>query len=165
MKRLAIVLVLALAGCSSATPAPVATTEAPQPLVQAVVPVVPDTLDATTAEAETKRLADAIQSLVTDIVYVDDHSQLNAATDSTAAFYGVIRTITVDATTDPVVLAQSISGVLKASGWNEDETTQDVGLTLDALDQSGWFLLLGGDSSVAGQSVVTIQLASPDLPE
>lgn len=162
MKRLALVLVLALAGCT-ATPAPVATTSAP-PLIQAVVPVVPDTLDATTAEAETVRLADAIQTLVTDIVYVDDHSQLNEATDDTAAYYGVIRTITVDAATDPVVLAQSIAGVLAASGWTTDESTTDTGLSLDALDSSGWFLLLGGDATVEGQSVVTLQLASPDLP-
>ena len=162
MKRLALVLLLALTGCTAATPAPAVSTSA-APLIQAVVPVVPDTLDATTAQTETVRLADAIQTLVTDIVYVDDHSQLNEATDATAAYYGVIRTITIDAATDPVVLAQSIAAVLKASGWTEDETTTEPGLSLDALHSSGWFVLLGGDSTVAGQSVVTLQLASPDL--
>jgi hypothetical protein len=168
VKRLAIVLVLALAGCTSTAPAPVATSSTPAaPVVQALVPIVPETLDAATAETETERLADAIQSLITDtdIIFVDAHAQVIDATDSTEPYYGVIRTITINAATDPVVLAQSISGLLKASGWNEDETTEDVGLTLDALDQSGWFLLLGGDSSVANQSVITIQLASPDLPE
>ena len=164
MKRLALVLLLALTGCTAtATPAPVVSTSS-APLIQAVVPVVPDTLDATTAQTETVRLADAIQTLVTDIVYVDDHSQLNKATDATAAYYGVIRTITIDAATDPVVLAQSIAAVLKASSWTEDETTTEPGLSLDALHSSGWFLLLSGDSTVPGQSVVTLQLASPDLP-
>jgi hypothetical protein len=169
MKRIAAVLVvLALAGCTdAATPAPTPTaTATAAPIDEAVVPVVPQTLDATTAEAETVRLADEVQALIgnSNIVHVDDHAQVVDATDDAAAYYGVIRTVTLEETTDPIFLASTMVAVLEASGWEEAQHTDEGGIVLTALGSSGWFLLVGGDASVEGQSVITIQLASPDLP-
>jgi hypothetical protein len=162
----ALLLVLALAGCTSAvTPAPTPTATA-APVDVDVVPVVPETLDESTAEAETVRIADQVQALIgnSNIVHVDDHAQVVEATDDAAAYYGVIRTVTIEQLTDPIILASTMVAVLEASGWVEAQHTDEGGIVLTALGSEGWFLLVGGDSSVAGQSVITIQLASPDLP-
>jgi len=176
VKRLvgAFAVLLALTGCTTSTDdaAPtVAPTTSAAPTDPDLVPVVPVDLDTDSAETETTRIADAIQGLIdpSDIVNVDDHSQVVDKTTDVAGYYGVIRTITLESSADPVLLAQTIVGVMESSTWLERESTNDAGLYLTALASStdaasSWFLLVGGDSTVEGQSVLTLQLASPDLP-
>lgn len=170
----ALAVLIALTGCTTstddATPTATPTTSA-APTDPELIPVVPVTLDEDSAETETKRIADAIQGLIdpSDIVNVDDHSQVVDATTDVAGYYGVIRTITLEPTADPIVLAQTMVSVMESSTWIERESTNDGGIYLTALASSeeaasSWFVLVGGDSSVEGQSVVTLQLASPDLP-
>jgi hypothetical protein len=134
-------------------------------------PVVPATLTADTAKTETVRIADAIETIVgpSKIVHVDDHSQLVAATKTTGSYYGVLRTITLDPSVNPVSLAATVVAKLKAAGWVQRQASDTGGtsmitLSSDPTAAESWFVLIGGDSSVAGQSVVTVQLLSPDLP-
>lgn len=176
----ALIAALVLAACSA--PAPVSTASAtpsgastPRPVPtasfdQSVVPDVPGGLDEESAETEAVRLADAIQALVPggDIVYVDDHSQYVPASEQGAAYYGVIRTTTLDAAVSAGDLADSVIATLEASGWTQTQTTDQDGVALTALvsslDQAAWFVLVGGDDSTEGAPVLTVQLASPDLP-
>jgi hypothetical protein len=171
---IALAAILALAGCTGShktttvsTPKPTAATA-----LGALEPVFPAKLTPTTAKSETVRVADAIQGLIakTDIVYVDDHSQLVAATKSTPSYYGVLRTVNVSPSLDPIEQATAMSKLLVAAGWIERKNQSATGSYLDALssDPDGnksWFVLLGADSTAAKQPVVTIQLASPDLPK
>lgn len=173
MKWAVLALALVLTGCTASTPAPsgtdAAATSTPTPTEAAVkdlVPVVPDALTAETAETETTRVADAIEALIDAslIIHVDQHEQLVPATDEAGEYYGILRTITLEQPTDPIDLATTIAAVMTASGWQTAESTNDGGISLHALGQSGWFVLVGGDSTVEGQSVLTLQVASPDLP-
>ncbi len=162
---------LALAGCTGATPKSTAS-PSPTSALNSLQPVVPKTLNAATAKTATVNLADSIDTLIasTDVVYVDDHSQLVAATKSTPSYYGVLRTITVSTSLDPLQQAEAMEKILVEAGWKEDQTATDKGKYLAALSSNiaaparSWFLLLGGDSTVTKQPVVTVQLASPDLP-
>jgi hypothetical protein len=151
-------------GSSSASPSPVAT-DSP------LYPVIPATLTADTATTETVRIADAIQRIVgpSAIVHVDDHSELVAATSTTGSYYGVLRTITLEPSANPLSLAAAVVKKLKAAGWVQRQASDTGGtsmitLSSDPTAAESWFVLIGGDSSVADQSVVTMQLLSPDLP-
>ena len=58
--------------------------------------------------------------------------------------------------------------LLVAAGWKLEDSTSATGKYIAAMSSSktpskAWFLLLGGDSTVKKQPVVTVQLASPDL--
>jgi hypothetical protein len=58
--------------------------------------------------------------------------------------------------------------LLVAAGWKLRDHTTATGKYLAAMSSStnpteAWFLLLGGDSTVAKEPVVTVQLASPDI--
>ena len=135
-------------------------------------PLVPVTLTAASAQKATVNLAKQLESLVasTDIVHVDDHAQLVPATTSAASYYGDLRTITVSSKLDPNEQATAMEKLLVAAGWTLNDTTSATGRYLAALSSSveptrAWFLLLGGDSTVATSPVVTLQLASPDLPK
>lgn len=162
---------LALAGCTSGAPATKATSGASSALTT-LQPDVPKTLTAANAKTSTVNLANEIDKLIasTDVVYVDDHSKLVAATKSTASYYGVLRTITVSTGLDPLQQAEAMEKLLVEAGWKEDQTSTVKGKYIAAMSSNAaaparsWFLLLGGDSTVAKQPVVTVQLASPDLP-
>jgi hypothetical protein len=124
------------------------------------------------AKKTTDDLAKQIDSLVagTDIVYIDNHEKLIPATSSSAATYGVIRTINVSPSLDPLQQAEAMEKLLVAAGWKLEDSTSATGKYLAAMSSSAdpseaWFLLLGGDSTVAKQPVVTVQLASPDIPK
>jgi hypothetical protein len=164
-------IAVAAVGCTGAmTPAPSASathTVTPSPLS----PVMPAKLTADTAKTETVRIADAIEDVVgqSNIVHVDDHSELVAATKTAGSYYGVLRTITLEPSVDPVSLASTIVKKLTAAGWVQRQSSDSSGtsmvtLSSDPSSAESWFVLIGGDSSVAGQSVVTEQLLSPDLP-
>jgi hypothetical protein len=163
--------VLLLSGCSSVHSTPKPTPVHASSALSALLPVAPRTLTAATAKTETTKLADSIDSLIasTDIVYVDDHSQLISATKSAGSYYGILRTITVSTSLDPVQQATAMETLLVQAGWIKRDTTTATGRYLAAMSSSSdgskaWFLLLGGDSTVAEQPVITVQLASPDLP-
>ncbi|MDQ1548618.1 MAG: hypothetical protein QOD27_276 [Microbacteriaceae bacterium] len=166
-------IALATTGCTASTAkAPSPTASASHPATASPLnPVVPATLTADTAKTETVRIADAIETIVgpSKIVHVDDHSQLVAATKTTGSYYGVLRTITLDPSVNPVSLAATVVAKLKAAGWVQRQASDTGGtsmitLSSDPTAAESWFVLIGGDSSVAGQSVVTVQLLSPDLP-
>jgi hypothetical protein len=182
---LILVGLLALCGCTSSstvirdeTPAPSATASASPTAtptstatpVASVVPKPPADFTEASLAAESKRTADAIQALIDPaaIVHVDDHSQVVTKSDGTGRYYGILRTVTLDPATDATELAQSMAATLLASGWlsrNNDEQGEKylAGLASSAKDASSWFLVVGGDDSTKGQSVLFIQMASPDI--
>ena len=164
-------ITLALAGCTSADPTPTKSTSSSA--LSSLQPVVPKKLTGATAKTATVNLANSIDALISspDIVYIDNHAELVPATKTVASYYGVLRTITVSSGLDPLQQAEAMEKLLVAAGWKEDQTsTATKGKYLAALSsdisnpEQSWFLLLGGDSTVAKQPVVTVQLASPDLP-
>jgi hypothetical protein len=159
-----------LAGCTAATPDATPSATATAQLDRQLIAVMPATLDATTAQTETVRLADAVQALIPAalVLHVDDHSQLVAKTDGSGHYYAVLRAISLQTATDPIAYAKALVAALIRAGWVE-RTTSDVTTNyLTALQSSRsatpWIVLVGGDSSVADQSVVSLQFASPDLP-
>jgi hypothetical protein len=165
----ALALALALAGCSAtpaANPSPTVTAK----LDKQLIAVMPSTFDATTAQTETVRLANAIQALIpTDLVqHVDDTSQLVARTSTTGHYYAVLRAISLPTATDPIAYAKALVAALIRAGWVErtvsDGTTNYLTALQSDRSNSPWIVLVGGDSSVTNQSVVSLQLASPDLP-
>lgn len=150
---------------ASASPAPTATST--KAAVPALTAVVPTTLTATSAKKETERIATAIEALLdpSDIVHIDKHAQVVKDTESTGSFYGSLLTLTLSSSIEPVAQAKDIVSTMKASGWAVNQTQDEAGVYLSALTSAaGWFVLVGGDSSNESQSVVTLQLASPDLP-
>ena len=160
-------LVLLLAGCASPTPAatPAPSASAPAAPASALLPGVGPALTAAEAQEEGVRLADELQSLVDAIINVDDKSQLVPADGDTAAYYGVYRTLSLQVAADPLVMGAQLASVLEQSGWSLYESTTENGQFLAALSSgdTGWFAIIGGDDSVEGQSVVTFQIASPDI--
>jgi hypothetical protein len=166
-----------LGGCTlvgSSTPAstPTPSSSSPADALGELIPTFPASFTDATAEKETARVADAIQALIakTDIVHVDDHSQMVAATDTSGRYYGVLRTITVATGLDPITQATAMGKLLETAGWIERQKANDTGSYLIAMssDPDGaksWFVILGGDSTDTKASVVTIQIASPDFPE
>ena len=165
-----VAVLLLLAGCTASTPSP---TPTPSATIadKAVRPIYPATLTAATAQAETERLADAIDAIIvpTSMLYVDNHSLLVPASGKTKAAWGVLRTITLDPSLDPSQVSQSIVAVLEHSGWVLLHNTTDTGTTVVALasgtrTSTAWYVLVSGDASKVGQSVVTVQLESPGIP-
>jgi hypothetical protein len=169
---LALIVALALTGCTATKAAPTATpTASPTVADTALRPVYTPPLTQATAKAETERLADAIDDLVlpTSILYVSNASQLIPASGKTPASWGVLREVTLDPSTDPSQVAQSVVAVLEHSGWVLLHNTTDTGTEVIALasgtaTKTAWYVLVSGDASKAGQSVVSVQLGSPDIP-
>ncbi len=171
---------MALAGCTadgtstSGTATPTATSTAssiPVDLSSPLHPVYPSPFTAAANEKETVRVAGAIQALIplANILYVDDHSQVVTATETAGQYYGVLRTITLVATNDPIAQARLIVTKLQGAGWIERQTSDTdgnffVAMSSDEDSAKSWFVIVGGDTSVAKQSVVTLQVASPTLP-
>lgn len=159
-----------LTGCSAATPRPTPTPSATIADL-AVRPLYPATMTTATAQKETERLADAIDDIIepTSVQYIDRHSVLVPATGTTKQAWGVLRTLTLTATQDPSQVASSVVAVLQHSGWVLLHNTTDTGTTVIALasgirTSTSWYLLISGDASKVGQSVVTVQLESPAIP-
>lgn len=169
----AVGVAIALAGCTQTVTAP---SRSPSPSSSSVAssplrPVFPDPFDATSAGTESTRLGDAIEAAVptASVVYVDKHDQLVAATAKAPSYFGVLRAITLSPSIDPVATAGSIVTKLKAAGWMQ-LSSKDTGgvhlvtLSSGSLASESWFAVVSGDPSTPGQSVVVVQLASPDLP-
>jgi hypothetical protein len=163
--------VLLLTGCTAASPKSTAT-PTPTPTIADVQlrPSYTPPLTQVNAKTETERLADAIDDLIipTSLVYVDNHSLLIAASGKNPAAWGVLRTITLTPATDPSQVAQSLVAVLEHSGWVLLHNTTDTGTEVIALasgtkTKTAWYVLVSGDASKAGQSVVTVQLESPGV--
>ncbi|GAA3890666.1 hypothetical protein GCM10022381_35740 [Leifsonia kafniensis] len=184
---LALACTLALTGCTagggtgassspkptaaptSSAPASAAPTAAVTPT--ALTPIVPDPLTDASAATETVRLADAIQALIPAdaIVHVDDHTQLVDKGAGASPYFGVIRTITTTATTDATATATNMAASLVSSGWISRDSSTNAGTTLNALYSgtdaaTSWFVIVGADTNDPKAPVITIQLASPDIP-
>lgn len=172
---------LALTGCTGSSSEPVpadSATADPSPTgppasvtPTVLTPVMPDELTDASAQAETTRIADAIQALVDPalIVNVDDNSQLRDKTESDGRYFGILRTITLDPTSDAVSIATAMVASLEPSGWITLEISNKGGIFINAMtsgtdEASAWFVVVGADASVPGEAVLSIQLASPDIP-
>jgi hypothetical protein len=133
-------------------------------------PIIPSTITAATVEPESVRLADAIGELIaTSTVYVDDHDQLVAATKSAGSYFGVLRTITLTASSSPVTTANLLVTKLEESDWQPLQVTATQGVQVSTLASgtdagTSWFVIISADPTTEGQPVVSISLASPDLP-
>lgn len=163
---------LVLTGCT-ATPAAAPTPSATEsvPADPALTTVYPHDFTAATAQAETVRVADAIIALLpaSIVVNVDSVSKLTPATTDAAATYGVLRLISLDPTVDPVAIAKTMVQKIEASGWSERQSSDASGVHLVTLTSNpkpniSWLLQLSGDPRIQGQSVIQLQLISPDLP-
>jgi hypothetical protein len=135
-----------------------------------LTPVVPQPLTEASVSAESRRLADAIQALVDPavVVNVDDHSQIVDKTDATGRYFGVIRTLTLQPKTDAAAAATTIVTALQAAGWSTRKMPEEGAASVTALTSgpdpaAAWFVIVGADASVAGESVLSIQLASPGI--
>ena len=142
------------------------------PADPALKTVFPNDFTGGTAGAETVRIADAIVALLpaTIVVHVDNTDKLVAATSSSGSYYGVLRIISLDPNNDPVAISKTMVQKLEASGWTMRQSSDDVtGVHLVTLSSNrkpniSWLLQLSGDPRVSGQSVIQLQLVSPDLP-
>ncbi|MBG6107079.1 hypothetical protein IWX88_000697 [Frigoribacterium sp. CG_9.8] len=168
-----LVLLLAVAGCSSSdVPKPMPTPTQSVPADPALTSVFPDDFTGAVAKTETVRLADAIVSLLpaSIVVNVANTEQLVPATASSRSYYGVLRIISLDPTNDPVAISKAMVQKIEASGWTQRESSDDatgvhlVTLLSNSKPNISWLLQLSGDPRVAGQSVIQLQLVSPDLP-
>ena len=166
-------LLLATAGCTAASPgaSPSPSASAVPAGILALASTYPATFTTATATKETQRLADAVQALFdkSTILNVDDHQAVVPATSDAPAYFGIIRAISVDQKVDPIALANTIASLLRSAGWSElkvsdDTNSYSIALSSDGNSAHAWLLILTGDATVAAQPVVTVQLASPDLP-
>lgn len=174
-RLLALVAVIAvsLSGCTADAPPPTPSLTPPAESQELLNPELqPEALPVVTeatAQAEGARLADAVQALIdpATVLNVDDASQLAPAEDDLAAYWVVYRTLTLDISVDPLTLAETMTSVLDDSGWEVYESVNEGGTFVAALSggpvETPWFALVGGDASVEGQSVFTLQIASPDI--
>ena len=164
-------LLLAVSGCT-ASPTPQPTPTESVPADPALATVYPNDFTAVAAQAETVRIADAIVALLpaSIVLHVDNTDKLVPATTSSGSYYGVLRIISLDPTNDPVAISKAMVQKLEASGWAQRQSSDDVsGVHLVTLSSNrkpniSWFVQLSGDPRVSGQSVIQLQLASPDLP-
>lgn len=161
---------LSFSACTGATE-PKPTPSSSVPADPALKTNYPTDFTAETAGTETVRVADAIVALIPadTVVHVDNTAKAVAATATAKAYYGVLRNITIDPGVNPIVVAKAIATKLVASGWSELHSStisgvQVIDLASGSKAASSWFLELSGDPRVIGQSVVQLQLASPDLP-
>ena len=164
-------VLLTVSGCTDpAPPRPVATQAVPAD--PALTTVFPDNFTGDTAKTETVRVADAIVALLpaTIVVNVDNVDKLVAATTTSGSYYGVLRIISLDPNNDPVAISKTMVQKLEASGWAIRQSSDSVtGVHLVTLSSNrkpniAWLLQLSGDPRVTGQSVIQLQLVSPDLP-
>jgi hypothetical protein len=168
----ALVVALGLGGCSlvGSNPKPAASSTAPSALA-ALVPTYPAKLTAATAKSGSVAAADAIQALIasSEIVHVDDHSKLVAATSSTGAFYGVERAVTTQTGFDTMDQGTAMEMLLVEAGWierAENTSTTAYSVQLTTFTSAGVAaLLLEADATPGAPPVILIELESPDLPK
>lgn len=123
-------------------------------------------------QTEAERLVAQLVSTIpgTQVRNNDSHSQEVVKTIAPGGHYwGVISTLSLTSTTDAAATARALSKSLLAAGWIQRDSTDTAANFLSALASSGdpktaWFVVVGADLSVVTQPVVTVQLASPDLP-
>lgn len=132
--------------------------------------MLPDEFTAAAVQSEAERLADALIATIDPggVVHDDVYSQEVAETDGEGAYWGVLHTLTLDPAVDPAAAAESIALRLTEAGWVARDGTNEGGAYLIALSSSeapatSWFVVVGADTTVPGQPVVTLQLASPPL--
>lgn len=124
------------------------------------------------AQTEAERLVAQLVSTIpgTQVRNNDSHSQEVVKTIAPGGHYwGVISTLSLTSTTDAATTARALAKSLLAAGWIQRDSSDTAANYLSALASSGdrnsaWFVVVGADLSVATQPVVTVQLASPDLP-
>jgi len=172
----AAVALLALAGCTPAestpAPVPVPTTSSTQSDTVLNPELAPQTDAAVTADfatTEGTRLANAIQALIDPTIVLDtgEQSQVVPVDDDIASYFGILRVITIDPANDPIVLAETLNGVLSQSGWSVSQTSNESGIYLSTLvagpAEAPWVLFIEGNASVAGEASVSFTLGSPDI--
>jgi len=165
----AALVLVALVGCTPASPSPAPSAPTESILSPELQPVLLDAITEETAAAEALRLADAMQGSIaaSSIADVQDEQSLIAADDDIAAYYAFHRTIALTPETDALTIAELLVAVLDQSGWDIFEATTEGGVYVAALsgdaEEASWFALVGADASVEGESTVTFQLASPDI--
>lgn len=164
-------LLLAVSGCTASTtprPTPTASVPADPALKSAFA----DAFTGDSAKTETVRIADAIVALLpaSIVVHVDNTDQLVPAAAPSGSYYGVLRIISLNPDNDPVAISKTMVQKLEASGWTQRQASDDAtGVHLVTLSSNrkpniSWLLQLSGDPRVSGQSVIQLQLVSPDLP-
>ena len=162
---------------ASGGPAP---SESPAPSQGArdspLLPVYPDPFTAETVAAESNRVGDllvgfvdASESGAPNVVNDDAIAQVVPADESGGSYFGVLHTLTLDPSVDATTQVEALRSALVDGGWSEQEVTDTpaqylLAFTSDPDTPRSWFLVVGADRSEPEQSVVSIQLASPDLP-
>jgi hypothetical protein len=179
-RRFAVAVVLAtsigltgaLAGCTSATPhVKASATPSTQTALVPLLPNYPKKLTAANARTESVRIADQVQQLIasTDIVHIDDKSQLVAKTKTAGAYYGVIRAITLSPNFDSETQASAMAKLLVTAGWTQRQESNKSGVYAVALTADGpagtAILLLKSDETSVKIPAISILLESPDLPK
>lgn len=164
-----LVTALALTGCTAdPTPGP---TPSGSSAVSALLPDYPADFTLAAAQSVTETIGKRIAGQVaqTSVINDDVHSVDNPATESSGEFWGVIHTLTLEQGVDPLVQAQAVITALESAGWlvgpvKSEKATFSAVFVSDANANKAWLVAVGADSSVAGQSVVTLQLTSPFIP-
>lgn len=158
-------------GSAGASPAPSPSDPSSAPSASPLRAVFPGEWNVGTAAAESTRIGDAIVDIIDPALIVNDDTfaQEVPASGENGGYYGVLHTLTLDPTADAGALAASVVAELGVAGWTPRDASDQGGTALVALvsgDDPGtsWLAIIGSDGSVAGQSVLSIQLASPDLP-
>ncbi|MEY2850018.1 MAG: hypothetical protein RI885_2685 [Actinomycetota bacterium] len=141
-----------------------------------LVPVYPEPFTVEAVSAETIRVADLMVGFVdaseggaSTVLNDDVFEQVVPAEGEAASYFGVLHTLTLEPSIDSAAQAESLQSALEAGGWIV-RTVSDTGAAYSAVlssspdPEKSWFLQIGADLSVPGQSVVALQLASPSLP-
>jgi hypothetical protein len=166
------IIALSLVGCTATDAPPTPSLTPPAALLNPELqPLALSAVTAETTRVEGTRIGDALQALIDPalILNVDDKSQVVPVDDDLPAYYAVFRTISFDTSVDCLALAETLATVLGQSGWVIEQSTNQDGIYVAAISggtaDAPWFILLGGDASQVDQSVVTVQIASPDIVE
>jgi hypothetical protein len=171
-------LAMLLTGCvAGESPAPAASgpiaptspgTSSPDP---SLLPVYPTEYTTANVQVETERVAGRITGLVAvaGLIGDDTYSQEIENTESEGSYWGVLNTITLDPAVRAEEQAALVATQLADAGWllvdrAQAPTDYAVALTSSEDPERAWFLVLGADLSVPGESVVTVRLSSPPLP-
>lgn len=173
-------LVVVLSGCVAgespepAASAPLAPTSSPgtdslEP--SPLLPVYPGEYTTPNVQAETERIALRITGLVAvaGLLGEDPYSLEVENAESEGSYWGVLNTITLEPDVDAELQAASVAADLADAGWLLNDRAQSptdyaVALSSGEDPERAWFLVLGADLSVPGESVVTVRLSSPPLP-
>lgn len=158
-------------GAPAASPSPTGELAA-----STLVPVIPDPFTVEAVKAETTRVADLMVGFVDsgkggvgNLLNDDAAEEVVPANGDAASVFGVLRTLTLDPSVDAAAQAESLRSALVVGGWierniSDTEAGYVAVLSSSAEPSEAWFLQLGADLSVPGESVIALQLLSPNLP-